>query len=98
MEQKDSDLKQLNENEKGFWLGAKWETAEKLVNAAGLENHPLVILPVGMVMGLSVAMLGSYRVMAEKVKVCADLELKTSKADEVEDKGENKFTINIWKG
>lgn len=98
MEQKDSDLKQLNENEKGFWLGAKWETAEKLVNAAGLENHPLVILPVGMVMGLSVAMLSSYRVMAEKVKVCADLELKTSKADEVEDKGENKFTINIWKG
>lgn len=51
------------------------------MNADGLENHPLVTMPVGTVMRLPAAMLSSYRVGAEKVKVCTDPGSKTGKAD-----------------
>lgn len=49
------------------------------MSAAGLENHPLVIMPIGMVMRFSLATLSSYRVGAEKVKVCIDMGLKTGR-------------------
>ena len=49
------------------------------MSTAGVEKQPLVIMPAGMVMGLSVAMLSSCGVGAEKVEVWVDLGLKTGK-------------------
>lgn len=46
------------------------------MNTAGLENHPLVIMPIGMIMRFSLATLSGYRVGGEKVKVCIDPGLK----------------------